>query len=73
MEIIAVKTQIGVLEVGDEITVKYYNIVNDEEDKKNPVIKDIIIESFEPNDDGSLIAIKSKTESFYEDNIILKK
>lgn len=72
MKILIVETSTGrVLGIDDKIKTKVYPIVNDEEDKKNPILKEVIIKSFEPNDDGSSIRIIGDDgESYYDDNII---
>lgn len=61
------------LHLGDRIIVRFFNIVNDEEDKQNPVTKYIFIEAFEPTEDGSLIKIIGDDgEAYYDDNIVDK-
>lgn len=76
MEILQVKTENkNILSIGDKIKVSYHPIVNGEEDKENPIEEEVIISSFQPNDDGSAIAIhvvnsKGENDYFYEDNLI---
>lgn len=72
MKILKVKMQNGIcLEIGDQIAIKFYPIVNDEEDKENPVEKSVFIEAFEPNDDGSSIRIIGDDgEDYYYDNFV---
>lgn len=74
MEILKVKTIKGlVLEPGDKIKIKVIPLVDDEEDKENPIIKDITIHFFRPNEDGSLIQIVgTDAEYYYEDEILGK-
>lgn len=71
MKILSVKTDNGItLNIGDKITVKYYPIIDDGEDKENPVTKEITVSGFEPTDDGSEIGIIDQDgEKFYDDNI----
>ena len=72
MEIITVKHKDSLISVGNTIKVKYYPIVNDEEDKSNPVVEEVLIKSFEPVDDDIKIhtVIKDgKDNYFFEDNL----
>lgn len=78
MKILSVETNSGLtLLAGDQIKVKYFPIVNDEEDKENPIEEKVDIESFHPNDDGSEIVVVCRTEdgrkeNFFDDNIVEK-
>ena len=72
MEIITVKHKGSLISVGNTIKVKYYPIVNDEEDKSNPVVEEVLIKSFEPVDDDIKIHTVNKDGKdnyFFEDNL----
>ena len=72
MEIITVKHKDSLISVGNTIKVKYYPIVNDEEDKSNPVVEEVLIKSFEPVDDDIKIHTVNKDGKdnyFFEDNL----
>ena len=77
MEIITVKHGDRLLSVGDIVKVKYYPIVDDEEDKNNPIEEEVLIQSFQPTEDCDVKIVginkdgkDSKENYFFDDNLI---
>lgn len=73
MEITTVTHNGQLISVGNVIKVKWYNLVDDEEDRSNPIEEVVTIESFEPTDNGIKIHAvnkEGKKDYFYEDNLI---
>lgn len=73
MEIITVKHGGRLLSVGNTVKVKYYPIVDDDEDKSNPIEEEVLIKSFEPVEDDVKIHTVNKDGKdnyFYSDNLI---
>lgn len=74
MEIVTVKHNDSLISVGNTIKVKYYPIVDDEEDKNNPIEEEVLIQSFQPTEDCDIKIIginkDGKENYFFEDNLI---
>lgn len=74
MEITTVKHGGRLLSVGNTVKVKYYPIVDDEEDKNNPIEEEVLIQSFQPTEDCDIKIIginkDGKENYFFEDNLI---
>jgi hypothetical protein len=77
MKIKTVQTENNTYSIGDKIKVKFFPIKDDEEDKNNPIEKNVTIQNIIPTDDGSDIKLmcvdeKGNDDFFFEDNILEK-
>lgn len=75
MKIITVKTEKdSTYSIDDKVKVKFFPIINDEEDKNNPIEKEVTIKDITPTDDGCIKLIcvdeNGNEDYFFEDNII---
>lgn len=61
-----------VIQIGDHIRVKFNPVVNDEEDKENPIEKEVEIVEFKPVDDGSgeIMIVGDDGQHYFDSNII---
>lgn len=71
MKIVSVILNKKIIALGDKITVKYFPIVDDEEDKENPITKIITVTEFKIIDEDSIAIVGDDGENYFDENVIL--